>query len=230
MDNLRSNNKFSMKYYESFLSQALKEGYEFVTLKSFINRGCPPTGHAILRHDLDLKPQTLNKMLTLEKSLGLKSTIFVRVTGNEYNFLSYPVLNMVQRAFESGFEIGLHTSCVEFAKINNLNPIDVLELEINILKKFVTIFGIAPHRDLNYAYNSLPFIYENWKDISDLGIEYQAYQKNIEDSTVYINEGFNPHLCWRNYTPEDIIPTKKTMYISTHNHWWYEEHPFEDWK
>ena len=230
MVDLKSNNKFSMDYYKSFLDYALNEGYNFVTLKEFVDKGCPSFNHVILRHDLDLKPQTLNKMISIEKSMGVRSTIFVRVTGNEYNVLSYPVLDMVTSASKDGFEIGLHTSCVEFAKINGISPISILKLELTILKEFVDIFGIAPHRDLNYAYNSLPFIEENWAEISKLGVDYHAYQKNIEDATVYVNEGFNPHLCWRKHAPEDVIPTKNSMYILTHNHWWYERHPFEEWK
>ena len=99
-----------------------------------------------------------------------------------------------------------------------------------MLKQFFKIKGLAPHRDLNYAYNSLPFIEKEWEKISDLGVSYQAYDKKIFENSIYINEGFNPHLCWRNHAPEDIIPSNKTIYMLTHNHWWYEKNPFEEWK
>ena len=105
--------------------------------------GCPRNGYVILRHDLDIKPQTLSKMLNLEKQLGVRSTVFVRVTGNAYNFLSYPVLNMIQAAADDGFEIGLHTSCVEFAEINKLDPMSVLRLELSILNNFFCDTGYS---------------------------------------------------------------------------------------
>ncbi len=227
---LKSNNNFSLKYYKSFIEKAKDHGYKFATLKDFLKLGCPRDGYVILRHDLDLKPQTLQKMIFLEKELEVKSTIFARVTGNEYNLLSYPVLNMLTNAFHDGFEIGLHTSCVEFGEINNLDPFNVLSLEVSIMKNLFPITGIAPHRDINYAYNSLPYIEKNWNKIKAMGIEYHAYQPDLSANSVYINEGFNPHLCWRNHAPEDVIPTGQTMYILTHNHWWYDNHPFEEWR
>lgn len=229
MANVKNNNLFSMSYYRAFLEIAKTSGYSFSTIQEFLNKGCPSDGHIVLRHDLDTKPQTLQKMLDVEEDLGIRSTTFVRILGNEYNFLSYPVFNMVKNASSRGHEIGLHTSCVEWAKINNEDPFEVLEIELQTLGKFVNFTGIAPHRDINYSYNSLPFIEDNWSKIKPLGVEYQGYQKDLIDNSVYINEGFNPHLCWRKHSPEDIIPSGKTMYILTHNHWWYDKHPFEEW-
>lgn len=229
VENVKNNNGFSIKYYKSFLELGKKKGYEFVTISQFLKKGCPKKGHIILRHDLDTKPQTLQKMLDIEEALGVRSTNFIRVLGNEYNFLSYPVFNMIKSAKTRGHEIGLHTSCVEWATINNLDPMLVLELEVSTLRKFIDFEGIAPHRDLNYSYNSLPFIEDNWLKISSLGVSYQGYQDNLIDSTIYVNEGFNPHLCWRNQTPEQAMAKGESVYILTHNHWWYENHPFEEW-
>ena len=229
-ESLENNNKFTIKYYKEFLTLAKDQGYFFVTLRDFLKKGCPSEGHVVLRHDLDLKPQTMQKMLDVENELGINSSIFVRITGNAYNFLSYPVLHMIRKAELDGHEIGLHTSCVEFGQINNVDPLKILSLECDLLSKFVNLEGIAPHRDLNYAYNSLPYIEKNWPEIEKLGVSYHAYQKQIEEACVYVNEGFNPHLCWRKYAPEDIIPTGKSMCILTHNHWWYDVHPFEEWR
>ena len=136
---------------------------------------------------------------------------------------------MLVDAESNGHERGLHTNYVEFSKILNLNKNKILNNEINILKKFFDVKGIAPHRDLNYCYNSLPDIELNWDSIkSDNQIEYHAYDSKILNNTVYINEGFNPHLCWRLHKPEEIIPTGDSIYLLTHNHWWYDDYPFED--
>lgn len=229
-EKLAMNNPFTISYYSEIINFAKKNNYKFVTLKEFIDLGYPSKNHFIMRHDLDTKPQTLKKMLDTEIFHEIRSSIFVRVTANQYNVLSYPVIDLLNFASENGFELGLHTSCVEYAKINELDTSKVLQLEYSILNSFFNIHGVAPHRDLNYMYNSLPYIEKNWDKIEEMGLKYQAYDKLITDNCVYINEGFNPHLCWRKEKPEDVIPTGKSIYMLTHNHWWYDKNPFEEWQ
>jgi len=227
---MKSNNPFSINYYLDIIDLAHENGYKFVTLNEFIDLGCPKEKYFIMRHDLDIKPQTMKKMLMAELSRDIRSSIFIRVTANEYNVLSYPMMELMSFAKNNNFEIGLHTSCVEYSEINDLDAMKVLKLEYDILSSFFDIKGVAPHRDLNYAYNSLPLIENNWKEIQEMGFKYQAYNESILKNCVYVNEGFNPHLCWRKDRPEDVILTHKSIYMLTHNHWWYENNPFEDWK
>jgi hypothetical protein len=226
---IRNNNIHSIDYYDKIIKRGLALGYNFVTLREFVSAGCPSKKFCILRHDLDTKPQTLEKMLKIEYENNVKSSIFVRVTANDYNAFSYPVLQILKKYEHKGFEIGLHTSCVEYGEINKIEPIKVLSFEYQALNSFFDIKSVAPHRDLNYAYNSLPFLEENANDIKSIGLVHQAYDNIIMDNTLYVNEGFNPHLCWRNLTPEEAFNTGNTVYMLTHNHWWYENHPFEEW-
>jgi hypothetical protein len=222
-----SNNNFSIKYYDEIIKLAKSKGYKFVTLNEFINLNCPKFNHFILRHDLDKQPLTLKAQLEVEIQNKVRSTTFARVTANEYNFSSYPVIALLKFAEKRGFEIGLHSNFLEYSKINKLNPIETLQFEFESLKHFFDIRGLATHRDLNYAYNSLPYVENNWGTIKDLGIAYHAYEEKILSSCIYVNEGFNPHLCWRDKTPEQAIGTEKSICLLTHNHWWYTEHPFE---
>lgn len=226
---VKNNNKFSIKYYDEIIKKGLKLGYKFVTLREFTESGCPSTKHCILRHDLDTKPQTLEKMLAIELDNNVKSSIFVRVTANDYNVFSYPVVQVLKKYEELGFEIGLHTSCVEFGKINNIPPLDVVKFEYLSLSKFFDVKSVAPHRDLNYAYNSLPFLEKIDAKLKKIGLVNQAYDSKIMENSLYVNEGFNPHLCWRNLKPKEAFATGNTVYMLTHNHWWYDKHPFEEW-
>ena len=49
----------------------------------------------------------------------------------------------------------------------------------------------------------------------------------LYDNFEYVNEGFNPHLSWRNKEPLDMINSNKNIYMLLHPHWWYQNHPFE---
>ncbi len=220
-------NRFSTDYYRSFLVSALENNYKFCTVRQFLESGCPETGFFVIRHDIDKEPITLSKKLSVERELGVRSTNFLRIAGADYNFMSYPIFKMLTDAELDGFEIGLHTGFFEFANLSRIDPIEVLNLEYNAISKFFNVTGLATHRDINYCFNSLPFVNENWNKIETMGFKYHAYQENIFRSTKYINEGFNPHLCWRNLSPEDVIPTGKSIYMLTHNHWWFDVHPFE---
>lgn len=228
MDDLVSNNKFSMEYYKSFLKKALDCGYKFVTLNEFVTLGCPNKGYFVIRHDLDKQPMSLKHVIEAEHELGITSTIFVRIAGADYNLFSYPCFELISSAAKWGMEIGLHSNFVEFSKINDLNHKKVLSSELDMLRSYFTVTGIATHRDINYMYNSLPSLEKDWHDIKkSMQFSYHAYEDRIMSKTVYVNEGLNPHICWRSLTPEQVIETGSSIYMLTHPHWWYKNHAFE---
>jgi hypothetical protein len=220
-------NGFSLKYYMSIIKDALDNGYQFKTLSEYVKNGYKFHSQFMLRHDLDTRPQTLRPMLDAEREMGVKSTIFVRLAGAEYNYLSYDTYLTLKEAIDDGFEVGLHTNFVEFAKLTNGDPWIVLAEELNSIRGHFAIDGIACHRDFNYTYNSLPYVKENWKEISShLGLTYEAYDQQIMNNTKFINETVAP-IGWRDLRPEPIIKTGQSICMSTHPHWWWAKNPFE---
>jgi hypothetical protein len=225
---MQTSNPFSLAYYRSIIELAQRAGYRFQTIREFLVEGAPAEGVFILRHDLDTKPATTWPMLDCERELGVRSTVFVRVMANDYNALGYTVLPKLLAAESEGFEIGLHSNFVEYATIAGLDPLKVLAGEAAALKAFLRIDGVACHRDVNYAFNSLPWLQANWREVSvQLGLAYEAYADSIMQRILYVNEGLNPHLCWRRQTPEEAIGTGRSICLLTHGHWWYRDHPFE---
>lgn len=225
-------NQFSIEYYSKILKLAKDHGYNTVTLNEYVNLGYPKNGYFIIRHDLDKSPLTLKPVLDAERMFDVKSTTFVRVAGAEYNFLSYPCFKILRDAESDGFEIGLHSNFVEFSTLMNQDPVKVLQSEVSTLRSFFNVSGIATHRDINYMYNSLPMLGNqfNWHILKDnLRLNYQAYSKDIMNSTIYVNEGLNPHLCWRSQAPEYYFSEFKSIYLLTHSHWWYVNHAFENY-
>lgn len=226
-----SANEFSYVRFENLITLAKQKGYKFWTLADFIEAGCPLENKPFLmKHDLDQKPETLWPLLDLEESLGITATVYVRMTANDYNALSYKVMPFLSRYEKRGFEIGLHTNFLEYAKINSYDPMTVLKSEAAALKGFINVKGMSTHRDLNYAINALPWLQENWARVKqELGLQYEAYDERLMQNFVYVNEGYSPHLTWRNLTPEQAIETGKPVYMLTHPQWWWKEHPFEIW-
>lgn len=225
-------NRFSLEYYASILRTAKDAGHVICTVEDYWDLGCPETGHLVLRHDLDAKPHLLERMLDVERGIGCRSTIYVRVAGSPYNFLDYPTFATLQRAEEDGFRIGLHSGFVEFGVINRIKPIDVLVNEAATLRAYFDVTTIAPHRDINYALNSLPYLETNWFLPKFCGFTCQAYNKRIMGSATYVSETLAPHLRWgSDVPPEDLLRSsdKRSVYVLSHPHWWYTNHPFEEW-
>jgi hypothetical protein len=225
-------NPFTLAYYGSILAKAKEAGYTFTTLRQHWDEECPREKRFILRHDVDTNPMTLKGVLDAEAVHDVPSTVFVRVTGNTYNPFDYRTYPLFNRVLKQKGELGLHSNFVEFARINGVENaeeiISVLMSEAVALASFYPISGLACHRDLNFTHNSLPWLEEHWDQVSRaIGFAYQAYDKELMDSFIYVNEKTEPHMGWRSYTPEDAIATGRSICMSTHPHWWFKDHPFE---
>lgn len=221
------NKEFTYAYYRQILENALLKGYDFLTLGEFFERGKTSPRQFILRHDIDKNPHSILPLVEIEESLGVRSTIFVRVAGADYNFFSYATMSVLNHAATRNFEIGLHTNFYEFAHYAELDPLETLEIELDCIRTLFNVNGIACHRDINYTHNSLPFLVKNWILIKKkFNLRYQAYDEIIMNNFTFVNEGLNPHLCWRQVAPEDAIHKELSVYLSTHNHWWYEKIPY----
>lgn len=218
---------FTYKAYSEILKSALDSGYEVLSIRNFLQKSSCPSKVLLLRHDIDKNPHSMYPLAEVELKLGVKSSIFVRVMGADYNPVSYSVTNDLMDLEKNDFEIGLHSNFLEFASNTNLDPISVLTTETQLLSSIYKIKGISCHRDINYVVNSLPYLQNNWQLIKNAtGLEYDAYDNSIFGQLSYVNEGLNPHLTWRNNSPIDLIKEGKSLYLLTHNHWWYDKIPF----
>jgi len=231
-NNIKSDvNGFSINYYREILESAKNNGYEFLRIRDYVLNKNAKTEKkiALIRHDLDDKPQRLGAILDVEDDLGIRSSIYVLVHTNLYNFLSVPVLQSLRQAESMGFEIGLHSNFVEFAKLLDTDPDEILAKEIEILRCHFQIDGIACHRNIDYMFNSLPYLEEKWPSFKkSLSLLYQAYDQELFGGFQFVNEGLSPHLGWRSLTPEEVIASGQSFYLSTHPHWWHRVHAFED--
>lgn len=225
------NNSFSKEYYKNILCSAKSCGYLFLTmsryakeLKKFKNEKV-----ALLRHDVDSKPNRAKIFFEVEEEVGAVSTNFLLTHDINYNPLAINNLKLFTQAESKGFEIGLHTNFVETGMLLGKSPDKILETELNVLRSYFDIQGVACHRNIDFMYNSLPHLEENWSALKEKhSFGYQAYEPMFVTDITFVNEGFNPHLGWRGPTPEDVISSGKSFCLSTHPHWWHRDHAFED--
>lgn len=227
MQNKIKSRDFSYNYYRQMLQRAKALNYEIYNLRDFVSKGSYSTRVLLLRHDVDKNPHSLAPMLAIEQELEVTSSVYLRVAGAEYNPWGYAISQELRNLESKGFEIGLHSNYLEFSSYLGLNPFQVLKMEINSLREFYDISSLSCHRDVNYVYNSLPHLNSNWEQIKkELDLDFHAYDESLFGNLAYINEGLDPHLCWRNSTPDEMLDQLRSFYLLTHNHWWYESIPF----
>lgn len=221
---------FNLNYYRSIIKMAFDHGYCFETLNNFVtNQEVRKKKVVVLRHDIDSKPHRNRIFFEVEKEFGIHSSNFLLVHDVQYNPFAVNVLGLFREMELFGSEIGLHTNYVETAQILGLDPVNVLDKEINALRGHFNIKGVACHRNCDFMANSLPHLEKHWASFKKkFALNYQAYEDQVLGKLVFVNEGLNPHLGWRNQTPEAVIASGKSFCMSTHPHWWHREHAFED--
>lgn len=213
-------------YYHQVLSAFVGQGYKTVTFSQYHAMLKERRQHILLlRCDVDERMDRVPVLLEVQKELNLVSTYFVHVHGS-YNIFSYDGYDTVKRIVASGSEVALHSNFVEFAALFGEEPGEVLRREKAMLEALCgqPVLGHACHRDMNYIYNSLPWIEE--QGVSRFGFEWQAYDPIFtSDNILYVNEALTPrHLGW-SIDPEQAAETGRNVCLFVHPHWWHRWFP-----
>lgn len=217
---------WSQAYYRQILSAFAVKGYQAMTFTEYHSLPAAERQRKLLlRCDVDERIDRVPVLLEVQRELGLKATYFIHVHAS-YNAFSYDGYDTVKRIVASGGEVALHSNFVEFATLMGEEPGDVLRREKAMLEAVCgrPVLGHACHRDMNYIYNSLPWIEEH--GISQFGFEWQAYDPIFtSDNILYVNEALTPrHLGW-SIDPEQAAETGQNVCLFVHPHWWHRWFP-----
>jgi len=152
------------KYGE--LCRALKNvGYTPATVYQFLS-GDAPGKIAILRHDVDRKPENAMRMAELEHSLGICSTYYFRYPHTFRPEIIKPVLAL-------GHEVGYHYEVLAKAKGDYASAITLFSQELDAFKAICDVRTICMHGSPLSPYDNRDL----WKkyDFREFGIMGEAY-------------------------------------------------------
>jgi hypothetical protein len=191
--------------YKKLLIESLRLGYQHVSLIQYndiLNSGIFNKNvlYFIHRHDIDTDVRTAKKMFSIEKSLGIRSSYYFRLSTLDYCFM--------KEIDEYGSEASYHFEelsdyCKKYnikskeKALSNLDKIrlifkrniEVIEKESAIKIRSVAAHGDFVNRQLGVVNN---VITDDFSLRNELGIDCEAYDSKLVDSfDLYISD--KPH-------------------------------------
>ena len=162
-------NKFTLQQYRDLIARL--SDTKIVLCRDFggVKNNC-----ITVRHDID-SPDYLLKIADIEIEMGIRSTYFIKSI-----FLqNRQMIERLQYLEQQGFEIGLHNDCLSRVNGNPDAGFRLLKESLNKLEFLgFKVYGVSNHgsallRQMGKNNNDiLP------SDLSEIGIEYEAYHLN----------------------------------------------------
>jgi peptidoglycan/xylan/chitin deacetylase (PgdA/CDA1 family) len=220
----RERKPFNLVYFREIIEMFIDKGFRSETHHDyFLSNPEEVQLKLLLRFDVDGMPERIPGLLKIMREFNIVSTFFWQIHG-PYNPFFHENYQILKDISADGHEIGLHSNFLEFANYFDEDPVDIIKREKLVMEAVIgkKIFGHSCHREVNYEFNSLPFL--NSIGAKNLGFEYSAYDPIFNsDKTIYVNEGLNPHLSWRSISPEESVVTGKNVCLLLHPHWWHDK-------
>ena len=93
---------FTYRTYADLLDTAVEVGYEFLTVREYLDRDRLPPRFLILRHDVDRKPSNALDFARIEAERGIEATYYFRTVDRTLD------PRVIGRAETLGHEVGYH--------------------------------------------------------------------------------------------------------------------------
>jgi len=205
---------FELEHYEFTLRRALDFGYRFFTHLQYIEWSVPEP-FILLRHDIDFSLERALPLVRLEHSLGIVSTIFVRVHARGYNLFdlhNYAIL----RQFRSwGCEIALHYEPL-FEQLTREEPLHLLRRPKTVLESVLNepVYGLVAH-----APRLAPLAHDfTEQDLVRCGFRYEANEPRFTQDNFYLSDA---NRRWRKGCLCRHLGEQRRITAVVHPYWWH---------
>jgi hypothetical protein len=230
---------FTLEKYQQLCRAIVDSGYETRTVRDYL-ADTPSHGPymAILRHDVDRKPEKAVAMAVLEKNLGLSSTYYFRYTREVFKE------EIIEKVDSLNHEIGYHYETLSKAKGDYAKALQLFQEELLAFRRIADVRTICMHgspfsvwdnrwlwkrydfrqfRILGEVYLSIDYSQVTY--LTDTGRSWNADRANIRDRVGSHPKG------WVRSTDElmELIESRAIprMCIQTHPERWGKE--FSGW-
>jgi hypothetical protein len=209
-EKVKTNCPFTLTEYRALIKLA-KKRFPLVSYTEYKKHD----SFVLWRHDVEYSTTEMNKLAGINTEEGIKSTFFVQLHCNFYNFWDNKNVKMFKDWAKNGHDIGLHFDCGFHGNKVFENIEELIEYEKNILENALET------KVLSFAYhNPVPETLKLQENYAGL---VNAYNKDLfKSDVVYVSDSNGR---WREKTIRDVLEDNnvKKAHINTHDTWWIDE-------
>ncbi len=198
---------FTLVEYRQLVRMA-KQRFPVITYKDY--RSHPR--FVIWRHDVDLSVEEMHILAGIDTEEGIKSTFFVLLHCDSYNFWDPYVHSRIRQWIEWGHEIGLHFDCGFYGDEAFNRMEELIEFEKAILER---VYSTKIHA---FSFHDpTERILECQEDYAGL---VNTYNRDFFNGPISYVSDSNGR--WREKTVRDVLedPSTTRAQINTHDTWW----------
>jgi len=205
---------FDLHHYEFILRRALHLGYRNYTHYDHVMNGAAAEPFVLLRHVIDFSLKQASPMVRLEHSLGIRSTIFVRVHSCGYNVFDLDNYAILRQFRQWGCEIALHYEPL-FILLTREDPLRLVKRAKRMLEYVLDepVYGLISHAP------RLSPLLKNIESqaLSEMGFIYNGSHPSFNRDNFYISDA---NRRWRRGCPCKHLGSQKRVTLLIHPHWW----------
>ncbi len=185
---------FTVAAYSHLLTALLEKGYFCTSYLGYIRGEVESSKIAILRHDVDARPQNSLRLARIQAQKGVKGTYYFRVVERSYNE------RCIAEIVDLGHEIGYHYEDLSIRKGDIAGALQDFQRNLNRFRRFYPVQTICMHgsplsrfdnRDIwkTYDYRDFGILAEPYFDIdfnrvfyvSDTGRKWNHTASSVRD-------------------------------------------------
>jgi len=230
---------FTRNKYQQLLISLQTGGYSFITFADYC-KGKREGRFVILRHDVDLRPDSSLATAKIEYELGIRSVYYFRAVPESWDEI------IIKEIAGMGHEVGYHYESLTICNGNTEAAYEDFKKHLNELRCLATVETICMHgsprspfdsKDIwkTYDYKTLGIIGEPYLDtvfsqllyLTDTGRRWDGYKVSVRDKIEGYQEEWDAK-GWSFHSTDDIIKALQEnrlpdqLMITTHPQRWFD--------
>lgn len=174
---------FTYRAYAELLDAAVRAGYEFLTVREYLDRNTLPPRFLILRHDVDRKPTNALDFARIEADRDIRATYYFRTIERTLD------PRVIERVETLGHEVGYHYEDLDRANGNRQDAHRSFATNLEQLRQHATVDTACMHGNPLTSYDNRD-MWGNDPDFDQYGLLGEAYLSiNFEDVTYFSDAG-----------------------------------------
>lgn len=152
------------------------------------------------------------QLAEVERSLGVRSTFFIRLHSFFYNAIEDANIARMKRLSEMGFEIGIHQELWKFTD-DSQSAGELLGSERRLMEILLRreIFGVATHLP-NYNIFRM-----NSEIMAAAGFRYRPGSEAFNEGALFVSDSNSR---WKKFSLEEALDRTNKVLATVHPVWW----------